>query len=65
LDSDEEEVEDLHATMGKIEDILHAPHMRGKPEVMGLMQKKALHSRSELVWNPQPHVRLRHLKKKN
>jgi hypothetical protein len=39
--------------------------MRGKQEVMGLVQKKALHSRSELVWNPQPHVRLRHMKKKN
>jgi hypothetical protein len=31
---------------------------------MGLMQKKDLHSRSEIVWNPQPHVRLTQLKKK-
>jgi hypothetical protein len=54
LESDEEEVEDLHA-MGKIEEI-YVPHMREKPEVKGLVQKKALHSRSELVWNPQPHV---------
>jgi hypothetical protein len=42
-----------------------APHMRGKPEVMVLEQNKALHSRSELVWNPQPHVRLTQLKNKN
>jgi hypothetical protein len=28
------------------------PHMRGKPKVKGPAQKKALHSRSELVWNP-------------
>ena len=38
--------------------------MRGKIEVMGLTQNKALHSRSELVFNPQPHVQLTQLKKK-
>jgi hypothetical protein len=32
------------------------PHMREKPEFKGLVQKKDLHSRLELVWNPQPHV---------
>jgi hypothetical protein len=63
LESDEEEVEDLRA-MKQIEEIL-APHMREKPEVKGPTQKKALHSRSELVWNPRPHVRLRHQKEKN
>lgn len=41
------------------------PHMRGKPEVMGLVKKKDLHSRYELVWNPQPYVRLQQVQKKN
>jgi hypothetical protein len=28
------------------------PHMIGKLEVKGMAKKRALHSRSELVWNP-------------
>jgi hypothetical protein len=41
------------------------PHMREKIEVKGLTQKKDLHSISELVWNPQPHMRIKHPKRKN
>jgi hypothetical protein len=35
LDSDEEEVEDLHVTRGRLRKYC-VPHMRGKPEVRGL-----------------------------
>jgi hypothetical protein len=56
LDNDEEEVEDLYAT-GKIEDILRATYQRKTT-----YERK---TRSKLVWNPQPHVCIIQLKKKN
>jgi hypothetical protein len=55
LESDEEEVEDLWA-VEKIEEILCAQHMKGKKEVQGQEHKEELQSRSQLVWNLQPHV---------
>jgi hypothetical protein len=36
-----------------------------KLEVKALTQKKDFYSRSELVWNPQSHMRLIHEKRKN
>jgi hypothetical protein len=40
-------------------------HIREKIKVMGPVPKKDICSIYELVWNQQPHVRLRHMKNKN
>jgi hypothetical protein len=37
-------------------------HMKGKQEVHDQEQKSELQSRSQSVWNLQPHVRLIHMK---